>query len=56
MSSMSLFDYMRHDQQAHPPHSVYRLSDGATVCTLCFLDSLSDPAVLAGRRQYALRC
>jgi hypothetical protein len=53
---MSLFDYMRHDQQAHAPHSVYRLADGATVCCACFLESLSDPSVLAGRRHYALRC
>lgn len=52
---MSLFEYARHEQQAHPPQGVYRLADGAAVCVPCFLDSLSDPTVLAGRRHYALR-
>lgn len=52
---MSLFGYAWHEQQAHPPQGVYRLADGALVCTLCFACTISDTAVLAGRRHYVLR-
>lgn len=53
---MSLFDAARHEAQVHVPGAVYRLAGGAALCVACFLDTLSDPSVLAGRRHYALRC